>query len=131
MKDYVDARVQSVENELSTRIRSVEAELDRRVTASRDEFHRYEQFAKESINKAETSVDHRLAAMNEFRDQLTDQATRFETKDDAEKDRTALALRIEAIEKWQANVAGRSVGLALIGGVLVATITAVFTHLLT
>lgn len=53
--------------------------------------------AKEAVTKAEASVNERLAAMNEFRQQLSDQATTFMPRKEAEQLLSASIDRIEAI----------------------------------
>ena len=68
-----------------------------------------------AMEKAESQLRDRLAGMNEFRRALDDQNATFVTKammdaDKADRDRRIgeLAVRIWALEKTQANAAGRT-----------------------
>jgi hypothetical protein len=131
---YVDRRCDDLAAASRERHESAEAEIDRRVSSIHDE-----------IRVAQTALEHRLDAMNEFRGTLADQAARnvstelFTTTVDAlnaarDAGLGALADRVAALETQAARERGRSTGVtAVIAAVgLVATVTTLiilFVHL--
>lgn len=42
----------------------------------------------------------------------------------------SLSLRIAAIERWQANITGRTVAIGVLGGIMIAVVAALITHLI-
>ncbi len=82
----------SLREYLTALISAAEKRSDARFDAMKDMVEAAFETSKEAVAKAETSVDKRLEGMNEFRDQLSDQATRFVTNDQL----MALADKLEA-----------------------------------
>ena len=82
--------------------------------------------AQRAIDKAEASMRERLAGMNEFRDQLKDQAGRFVTRDEMNIIITKQAEDIKALQKISDRAEGKAsqnamlfaIAMALIGLVL-------------
>jgi CHASE3 domain sensor protein len=77
---------------------------------------------------ATDSLNHRLNEMNQFRDQLREQAAHFITR--AEHD--VLTSRVERTERGQANMQGRYTVAAVIFAIVVTVVQiglAVLTHL--
>lgn len=83
-----------------------------------------------AVTKAEAATDKRFDGVNEFRSQLSDQASRFVTRDtfdarvtsiDHAKDaaHAGLTARLDAVEKMQERQAGRAGGLYAGWGYLV------------
>ncbi|MDQ1316528.1 MAG: hypothetical protein QG641_2050 [Candidatus Poribacteria bacterium] len=56
-------------------------------------------YTQKAVDKAEQSVNTRLASMNEFRDQLKDQAKTFVTFDVYNANHKSIEIKIEAIQK--------------------------------
>ena len=56
-------------------------------------------YTQTAVDKAEQSVNARLASMNEFRDQLKDQAKTFLTFDVYNANHKSIEIKIEAIQK--------------------------------
>jgi hypothetical protein len=114
------------ERELRTEGRSSTRLLSEQMARSHESVHRAESTARD---KAEAAVDKRLEGMNEFRDQLRQQATSFLTISEfetwKEEDRRATdeirALIIE-LQKTDLGSASRAGGLARGQGMVVAAI---------
>lgn len=47
-----------------------------------------------------------------------------------DRQREVLEARLANLESWKANVLGRAVGLGVVGGLIIAGITAILTHLI-
>lgn len=82
-----------------------------------------------AVTKAETAVEKRLEGVNEFRKSLSDQATMFLSKPEAEPRFSALDKRVSLLEGTTAQNTGRSAGtsasiglMILLGSVLSAII---------
>lgn len=73
-------------------VNQIEAALD----SARRETEVSFQAAEKAIEKAETSTDKRFAAVNEFREQLADQAARFVPREVADAENKDALRRIEA-----------------------------------
>ncbi len=71
----------SLREYLTALISAAEKRSDARFDAMKDMVEAAFETSKEAVAKAETSVDKRLEGMNEFRDQLSEQANNFVTKD--------------------------------------------------
>lgn len=56
--------------------------------------------------------------------------TVYITERQYDRDHEDTEKRLGALENWQANVTGRAIGLAIVGGVFIAAIAAEITHLL-
>lgn len=76
--------------------------------AKEHEFLRREQvLIQTALNKAEQSMNERLAGMNEFRAALNDQKNSFATKD-----------MIAPLQKFQDKLLGVAVGLTILNGIV-------------
>lgn len=71
----------SLREYLTALINAAEKRSDARFDAMKEMVETAFKTAQEAITKAEAATDRRLEGMNEFRDSLSDQATRFVTKD--------------------------------------------------
>lgn len=60
---------------------------------------------------------------------ISDLAGRVVVRDEYDLKHSALEQRLSTIESWRANVAGRTVGITVIISIVVATVGAVFGHL--
>ena len=81
--------------------------------------------AEKAVTKAETAAEKRFESVNEFRSTLSDQASQFVTRTEAEARFTALTEKIDNNTKMIDRNAGRSAGMAQLWGVLIAVITVV------
>lgn len=79
------------------------AELDKR-------FELHVQYQKEAVDRAAIELRERLAAMNEFREQLKDQAARFITREEMVIQIDSLANRLTWAVGVIATLAGGSLG---------------------
>jgi len=72
--------------------------------------------AQTALNKAESALSDRLQGMNEFRDQLRDQAAKFVTQSELAAKVDAIDNRIKALENQRANLEGRfwAIGAAIV-----------------
>lgn len=77
-------------------------------------------------SRATDSLDRRLDGMNEFREELREQAARFATNEFVDGKAEALRVRIDSIEKRNANLDGR---LAMVA-VLVSAVVSIAVGLL-
>lgn len=93
--------------------------------------------AEKAVSKAEAAAEKRFESVNEFRGQLTDQATTFISRNEYESKHEALIERMNGkdivmgermgrVENILANIQGRMIayagGGALLGGIVVAII---------
>lgn len=110
LRDYVDIQ-----------FRLMQEEIDRRFIAE-----------LRAIEAAAVAMERRLDGMNEFRGQLSDTISRFESREYAESQREALRERIEKVESEQSKARGRISAYAVIvavAGVLLAVFGFAFEHL--
>ena len=114
------------ERELRTESRSANRLLSEQMARAHTEVHRAESTARD---KAEAAVDKRLEGMNEFRDQLRQQATSFLTipvfetwkEEDLRSTDEMKALIIE-LQKTDLGTSSRQSGLARGQGMVIAAI---------
>jgi len=66
--------------------------------------------AKEAVTKAEVSAEKRFESVNEFRGQLSDQATTFVTRTENDLLHNALEGKINSIEKMMNVCSGKEIG---------------------
>jgi hypothetical protein len=66
---------------------------------TKDSLEKHEMYTKDSLEKAEKDLSLRLASMNEFRSQLTDQSKTFITYDVYDANHKLLESKIEALQK--------------------------------
>ncbi len=81
--------------------------------------------AKEAVNKAEAAQSDKNRMQNEFRGQLSDQATTFMPRKEAEATDQIMANDVAELKAWRREVEGRSAGLTqgwaiLVGATLIA-----------
>ena len=74
-------------------------ELERNVAVLQAEYGAHAQYTKIAMDKAETVMNIRLDSMNEFREQLSDQASSFLTRDNYEANHKLLETKIESLQK--------------------------------
>lgn len=107
--------------------------------------HRHEhELTEDALKKAATHIDQRLAAMNEFREQLRDQASTFVRRELMDAEIKAIAARLETaitgveqlvsqraqtnadkiavLERYQAQTAGRDKGIGASWGVVLGAV---------
>lgn len=65
-----------------------------------------------------------------LRDQINSERGRYITESDYDRRHEALRERISKLEAWQANLTGRMVVFSLVGLVIVASASALVTHIL-
>lgn len=81
-----------------------------------------------AIDKAAAAVDKRLDGMNEFRDQLRDQASTFLPRTEYQVHHEALMDRVMLLESWRNKTLGVVAVLTILSGTLGAVIIKVFFH---
>lgn len=87
--------------------------VESKIDALRDLTAQQHDSSGRAIDKAEQQMNARLLGMNEFRDQLRDQAVTFARKEQLDETRDGLRTRLEVLEKLISNWQGR---LVIIGG---------------
>jgi len=75
------------------------SELERNIAVLQAEFEAHSDYTKIAMDKAETVMNIRLNSMNEFRAQLSDQASSFLTRDNYEVNHKLLETKIESLQK--------------------------------
>ena len=88
LKQYLDARLSDLDRRLS--------DTTREINARAEDHNRMQQ---QAVEKAETSMAARFGAVNEFREQLADQARTFMPRAEAEAAWRRTAERLEAAER--------------------------------
>lgn len=83
--------------------------------------------AKEAVSKAELATERRFESVNAFRAQLSDQTNSFMPREVAEATYSELRTQILAIKSQNDAIAGRTEGIKMTGGVIVAAIAALGT----
>jgi hypothetical protein len=85
---YVDRRCDDLQREgdqlralVGERARLLQEELDRRIKSTEDRHDRDVTAVREQTEQSRVALEHRLDGMNEFREQLRDQATRLVTRE--------------------------------------------------
>ena len=68
--------------------------------------------AEKAVGKAETAAEKRFDAVNEFRAQLADQASTFMPRAESEARASALAEKVDALDKRLDKAEGRGAGLS-------------------
>ena len=103
LRDYVDMRINDLQKQLELHIAAIQQQLDRRIVD-----------ANHATDLARQQMDKRLEGMNEFRQQLSEQANRFITREEvqAKQDAYIPAInenqrRLSLLETTQANMQGR------------------------
>ena len=76
--------------------------------------------AEKAVGKAETAAEKRFDAVNEFRAQLADQASTFMPRSESEARASALAEKVDALDKRLDKAEGRTSGSTATWGYLVA-----------
>lgn len=72
----------------------------------RELMDQHDSMAQTAIDKSDTSMDERLAKVNEFREQQTDLITNFATKEFLTSQLEAQSKRLEILEKAKENSVG-------------------------
>lgn len=85
---------------------------------------RDEQYARKD------DVDRVVSSTTTARELLERRLSGSVSQDVYDEKHAALEKRVDILEKWQANLVGRTVGLSLVGGIAIAIVTALITHLL-
>lgn len=103
LRDYVDMRINDLQTQLELHIAAIQQQLDRRIVD-----------ANHATDLARQQMDKRLEGMNEFRQQLSEQANRLITREEvqAKQDAYIPAInenqrRLSLLETTQANMQGR------------------------
>ena len=103
LRDYVDMRINDLQKQLELHIAAIQQQLDRRIVD-----------ANHATDLARQQMDKRLEGMNEFRQQLSEQANRLITREEvqAKQDAYIPAInetqrRLSLLETTQANMQGR------------------------
>lgn len=103
LRDYVDMRINDLQKQLEMHIAAIQQQLDRRIVD-----------ANHATDLARQQMDKRLEGMNEFRQQLSEQANKFITREEvqAKQDAYIPAInenqrRLSILETTQANMQGR------------------------
>lgn len=100
LKQYIDAR-------LEDRAEAVRVSLEAQLKA---------------VDKAEQQLRERLAGMNEFRDTLRDQASKFITRDESLMLHRATDERMRGLEQFRANIEGRILTLGAVWAFIVIAV---------
>lgn len=95
------------------------------VVSLKEYFDRRFTDAETALDKASVAVDRRLEGMNEFREQLTNQATTFLPRNEYQVQHDALIDRVALLESWRNKTLGGVAVLMLISGTLGAIIVKV------
>jgi cysteinyl-tRNA synthetase len=111
-------------------IDTLKEHLESRVDALTDHVAAKLDYSEKAVDKAEQQMNARLAAMNEFRDQLKDQAARLATNDRLEEIKEAADGRLKSIEAQISNWQGRLLVLGGIWSIVIITITALINYLI-
>lgn len=103
LRDYVDMRINDLQTQLEMHVAAIQQQLDRRIVD-----------ANHATDLARQQMDKRLEGMNEFRQQLSEQANKFITREEvqAKQDAYIPAInenqrRLSILETTQANMQGR------------------------
>lgn len=80
---------------------------------------------KEAVEKAEAAVNERLKLLNEFRGQLSDQASKYALTDLVNQQNKEFDGRIGRVENAVSSLQGRALALVAIGAVVGAIASAV------
>jgi hypothetical protein len=96
LRDYSDARSESLKATVGQV--SLREYVDGRLTGLKDLYDSRFDSQKESITVARDSMDKRLAGMNEFRQQMSDMAGRFASRDETNTTLKYLSDRVSVIE---------------------------------
>lgn len=114
--------VTSVKVYLETIIQEVRNCIDLRMIENDKRYEQRFKGSQEALTKAETSLEKRLEGMNEFRAALTEQASRFISRDEyfqahktSEKD---ISLLVSRLDKMEAKGAGLNAGWVYLGGII-------------
>jgi hypothetical protein len=92
--------------------------------------------AEKAVTKAEAAAEKRFEAVNEFRGQLSDQASQFMPRSESNVRYSALADKVDAIERRLDVMQGKSTGLSsvygwIVGGVSLVVSIVVIVNVLT
>lgn len=87
------------------------------------------QGSQKAIDKAENATERRFAAVNEFRQTLSDQATQFVVRKEADAQSARLTDRLVDLDKRITRAEGRGSGLQSSWGYLLGAVTLVMTIL--
>lgn len=87
LKDLLDERYTAQQSAMTTAFSSAQREVQAALAS-----------AEKAVAKAEVAADKRFEAVNEFRAQLSDQATRFYTRVEAEAAHHAISDKVDADE---------------------------------
>lgn len=107
LRDYLDARYADLERQLEVEIR-----------------HR-----DEMIEVVTRDLERRVEQLNRFQESMREEARSFITRTAYDTRHESLERRVGMTEKWQANYSGRFVGVAFLGAVFIAVVSALVTHL--
>lgn len=103
LKDYLDGRIEEMDNRFKDRFDEISA----------------------NVVKAEHQLNHRLEGMNEFRESLRDQASKFMTRTEYEYAHKALDDKVRSMELAKANFEGRAASVAGLVSVAVSIVVGV------
>lgn len=109
IEKYIDKQVCSLREAAEKEIAALERTLTSRLDA-----------AQRAVEKAEHSVDLRLAGMNEFRSALTDQAATFLTRQESDIWRSNLLEKVHSLETRLDKAEGRGGGMQALWGWIIA-----------
>lgn len=145
LKEYFESKFENLENTIKLKYCNIEKATE----AANDSMESYfeEKFKsldnsvnlkysniEKSTSLAATSIDRRLESMNEFRDSLKDQATKFMTKDEFQILHQRVEEDVRILRESKATLEGRasmtSVYISYVIGVigLVVAVLALFLH---
>jgi len=96
LRDYLTALLSDLRHTMESQDRNVREIIEQRFNAN-----------EIAINKAERAVEARLEGMNQFRDQLREQAMKFADAQAVATTHTALTAAINSVIAKQANLDGR------------------------
>jgi len=100
--------VDTLHAHVEQQITDLRKQLDERHTAQNSAVQAALTSAEKAVGKAETAAERRFESVNEFRAQLSDQATRFVTRVEAETAHNAILDRITEQAKVVANTVPRA-----------------------
>lgn len=107
---------------------SLRAYIDRRLE-DRDRWLTAELEGRDkAVLTAAQDNDRRLDHMNEYREQLNEERGHYVPREVYEQYHNLLRERVGVLEQWRANIMGRAVGLAVVGTLIVAFLTAIVSH---
>lgn len=96
----------------------------------REYFEAKHEALEAQIASTAKELERRLDEMNRLRHQIEEERGHYITTARYDEKHEDLSRRLSSLERWQANLTGRMVGLGLIGAAFIAVVAAFITHLL-